>query len=176
MLRRGKIVAVAIALAVVLVVIVYGYIALQDPQADTNESSALPVVIIGSSVPGSLSGEIPAFPRPNGTIDTDVWTVVIGDVDVDEPIGAYKAALIHNGQVLLGPETLRPGRLEWNGDYQMDFYEATPYGGCSHNLCDGNLSEGDYLRFHFAEPGGIYVIQILWGATGEVLAEVPVYT
>ena len=173
MLRRGKIVIVAVALTVVLVGAVFAYAALQGPQDDSSESSALPVVTVGQSVPGALNEEIPAFPRPN---TTDIWTVVIGDVDAEEPFGAYKAALIHNGQVLIGPETLKPGRLGQNGNYQLFFFEATPNGGCSHNPCDGLLSEGDYLEFHFAEPGEMYVVQVLWGATGEVLVEVPVYT
>lgn len=172
-MRGGKIAVVAIALAVILVMFVYGYVTLEGPQDDGNESSALPVVTIGQSVPGALNEEIPAFPRPNGT---EIRTVVIGDVDAEEPFGAYKAALIHNGQVLIGPETLKPGRLGQNGNYQLFFYEATPNGGCSHNPCDGLLSEGDYLMFCFAEPGETYVVQILWGATGEVLVEVPVYT
>ncbi|MEE9115733.1 MAG: hypothetical protein V3U09_02425 [Thermoplasmata archaeon] len=97
------------------------------PQDDGNESSALPVVTIGQSVSGAMNEEIPAFPRPNGT---EIWTVVIGDVDAEEPFGTYKATLIHNGQVLIGPETVKPGRLGQNGNYQLYFFEATPNGGC----------------------------------------------
>ena len=134
MLRGGKIAVVAIALAVVLVVVVYGYVVLQTPQDEGSESSALPVVPLGQPVP--------ATPRMN---TTDVWIVIVGEVSIEAPISAYKASLTHEGQVLVGPETLRPGYLGENGLLHFWFYEGEPNGSCYPGPCDGMLSHGDYL-------------------------------
>jgi hypothetical protein len=163
--RGGKIVVVAIALAVVLVVVVYGYVTLQDPQDDGSESSVLPVVPFGQPVPGT--------PQMN---TTDVWIVIVGEVSIEAPISAYKASLLHEGQILVGPETLRPGLLGENGVLDFLFYEGEPNGSCRPGPCDGMLSHGDYLEISSIEPGETYVFRIHWGATGEILSEVVVNT
>jgi len=153
-------IVVSIVCAVVLASIAF--------QPRESGDGALPVVPLDPQIEGT--------PQMN---TTHVWIVIIGEVDKEYPIEYYQAALIHDGKVLVGPVTIHPMLLGENGDLSFWFHEGSPGGSSCGNPpkpCNGKLSQGDYLKLAQITPGETYVVQVLWKATGDVLAEVEVST
>ena len=161
----GKVVLVALVLVILLSSSTLAFFMFPNEQDANNESEALPIVPLGQGVPAS--------PRMN---TTEVWIVIVGDVSEAHPISYYKASLVHNGEVLVGPETLKHGELGRKNKLIFDFFEARPNGGCHPEPCDGLLSSGDYLRLGRVEIGETYHVRIHWGFTGEILSETVVNT
>jgi hypothetical protein len=160
-----KKVILTVAAVAVAYVAALAFIAFQPQERDGEE--ALPVVPAGPPLPGS--------PQMN---TTDIWIVIIGEVDQEHTLDHYQSTLMHDGKILVGPETLHPMLLGRNEDLKFWFHEGTPNGGCGpiSEPCNGMLSEGDYLKLDGVIPGETYMVQVLWKATGEVLVEVEVNT
>jgi len=161
----NKVIVPVVVVAVVCAAAL-AFIAFQ-PQESGNGEGPLPVVPIAPPVSGT--------PQMN---TTDHWIVIIGEVDQEYPIDYYQAKLMHDGKVLVGPVTIHPMLLGENGNLRFWFHEGSPGGSCGQpeDPCDGKLSQGDYLKLAQITPGETYVVQVLWKATGEVLAEVEVNT
>jgi hypothetical protein len=161
----GKIVLVVLVVVIVLSSSILALSISQKELATSRESDSLPVVPLGQGVPASS--------RMN---TSDVWVVIVGDVSEAYPISNYRASLIYDGEVLVGPETLKHGELGRKGMLFFDFFEAAPDGGCYPEPCDGLLSRGDYLRLSGVETGQTYHVRIHWAPTGQILSEVVVKT
>ena len=162
----NKVVLTVASVAAVICTAALAFIAFQ-PQESGEGDRALPIVPVAPPIPGT--------PQMN---TTHVWIVIIGEVDQEYPIGHYEAKLMHNGEVLVGPATIHPMLLGESGNLKFWFHEGTPSGSCGDPAepCDGMLSHGDYLKLDNVTPGETYVVQVIWKATGEVLAEVEVNT
>ncbi len=157
-----------VIISVILVSVVCASVAFVAFQPQESGDGALPVV--------PLQPQIEGTPQMN---TTHVWIVIIGEVDKEYPIEYYQAALLHEGEVLVGPVTIQPMLLGENGDLRFWFHEGSPDGSSCGNPpkpCNGKLSQGDYLKLARITPGETYIVQVLWKATGEVLAEVEVNT
>lgn len=156
-----SLILVSVVCAVVLAGVTF------QPQQGRDGENALPVVPMAPPIQGT--------PQMNVT---DVWIVIIGEVDREYPIDYYQATLLHEGKTLVGPVTIKPMLLGQNGSISFWFFENNPGETCEYSTdpCDGMLSQGDYLELSDIVPGETYVVQVLWKATGEVLAEVEVNT